>query len=475
MTSVSSGGDKLDVPFLRSLLGFAYNWHVNVVRHRHLDLALRRRLGAQGRHRADRDGRDGHSVGAALVPALHGHAPRLRLPRRADARDDDRRRADEAGRGDRRAARDRAVERAKADGYAALSVSVERGDRRRASNFLGQRVRAGARGGQDPHAAPDAARLARSSIHGHELRDERRVDRVVDRRLPVEDLGARGLELRHRAVGELDRDHRVVGSVRRPRSAGTAGCRRAASPPRSGRSPRTRSPPSGRGRPSPRPDGEAHHGALREAADQLALVRAASRRTRRAPRSPRRTSPDRDSRRAARRTSARRRAVARAARAGSSRAGGAPGRGRRRARAGRARSRRGRGRGRTRPRPRPRRAARRRSRPARARIGKRRQPPFELGAQPLVVRRQREMLAERLERLVGGEARARASRSRTARRSARGSRSSGSRSGRSPASAGRRSRRPSRARPRAPRSSRPRRRGGRCRRPGARGASGASS
>src|SRR5581483_5843544 len=37
-------------------------------------------------------------------------------------------------------------------------------------------------------------------------------------------------------------------------------------------------------------------------------------------------------------------------------------------------------------------------------VGQRRQPALELGPVLLVVRRQREVLAERLERLVGGEA-----------------------------------------------------------------------
>ena len=114
------------------------------------------------------------------------------------------------------------------------------------------------------------------------------------------------------------------------------------------------------------------------------------------------------------------------------------------------------------------RTRRRRSRgvgPPRADVGEGRQHRLDALAQVLVVGRQRELLAEVLERLVDGEARARAWRSRRGRRSARGSRSSGSRSGRSPASAGRRPRSPARATPRARRSSRPRRRGGRCRRP----------
>ena len=70
--------------------------------------------------------------------------------------------------------------------------------------------------------------------------------------------------------------------------------------------------------------------------------------------------------------------------------------------------------------------------PALARVLDRRERLLHLLAIALEVRRQREPLAQVLRVLVGGEARARAWRSRTARPTARGSRSSGSRSGRSP-------------------------------------------
>ena len=97
-------GDRLDVPFLRSLLGFAYNWHVDVF---DTDISISRYVDAWGR-KGDTaliaiDG--GHSVGAGwfrLFPdTLRGYG----YVDERDARDDGRRRPDPAGPGDRRAAR----------------------------------------------------------------------------------------------------------------------------------------------------------------------------------------------------------------------------------------------------------------------------------------------------------------------------------------------------------------------------------
>ena len=60
---------------MRSMLTHAYNWHVSRARHRHPDLRVRRRLGPQGRHGADRD-RGGPPPRRRLVPPL----PRVGSP-----------------------------------------------------------------------------------------------------------------------------------------------------------------------------------------------------------------------------------------------------------------------------------------------------------------------------------------------------------------------------------------------------------
>jgi GNAT superfamily N-acetyltransferase len=120
-------GDKLDVPFLRSLLGFAYNWHVNAF---DTDISLSRYVDAWGR-KGDTaliamDA--GHSVGAAwyrlFSDTLRGYGyldeetPEMTIvvvPTRQHE-----------GIGTQLATA--LLERAAADGYAAISVSVERGD-----------------------------------------------------------------------------------------------------------------------------------------------------------------------------------------------------------------------------------------------------------------------------------------------------------------------------------------------------------
>jgi GNAT superfamily N-acetyltransferase len=120
-------GDKLDVPFLRSLLGFAYNWHVNVF---DTDISISRYVDAWGR-KGDTaliamDG--GHPVGAGwfrLFPdTLRGYGyiddqtPEMTVvvvPTRQDE-----------GIGGQLVSA--LLERAKAGGYGAISVSVERGN-----------------------------------------------------------------------------------------------------------------------------------------------------------------------------------------------------------------------------------------------------------------------------------------------------------------------------------------------------------
>jgi GNAT superfamily N-acetyltransferase len=128
--------DKLDVPFMRSLLGFAYNWHVNAF---DTDISISRYVDAWGR-KGDTaliamDG--GHSVGAGwfrLFPdTLRGYGyvdeetPEMTIvvvPTRQDE-----------GIGAKLVTA--LLERAKADGYAAVSVSVERGDPDE-GRFMGQ-------------------------------------------------------------------------------------------------------------------------------------------------------------------------------------------------------------------------------------------------------------------------------------------------------------------------------------------------
>jgi GNAT superfamily N-acetyltransferase len=128
---VSSGevvirrGDRLDVPFLRSLLGFAYNWHVAVF---DTDVSISRYVDGWGR-RGDTAliaMQGGHSIGAAwyrLFPEtspgyafLDAETPEVTavvVPTRQ-------------GQGIGAKLLGSLVERAKAEGYPALSVSVRR-------------------------------------------------------------------------------------------------------------------------------------------------------------------------------------------------------------------------------------------------------------------------------------------------------------------------------------------------------------
>ncbi len=119
-------GDKLDVPFLRSLLGHAYNWHVTVF---DTDIAISRYADGWGR-RGDAaliamDG--GHSVGAGWYrlfrESLPGYGfvdaetPELTIvvvPTRQ-------------GEGIGARLLEALLARARADGFEGISVSVERG------------------------------------------------------------------------------------------------------------------------------------------------------------------------------------------------------------------------------------------------------------------------------------------------------------------------------------------------------------
>jgi GNAT superfamily N-acetyltransferase len=127
VTVVVRRGDRLDVPFLRSLLAFAYNWHVT---HFETDISISHYVDGWGR-KGDTSVvamEDGHSVGAAwfrLFPEdspgygfLDAETPELTLvvvPTKQHL-----------GIGEQLL--DALVERARGEGYEALSVSVQRGD-----------------------------------------------------------------------------------------------------------------------------------------------------------------------------------------------------------------------------------------------------------------------------------------------------------------------------------------------------------
>jgi GNAT superfamily N-acetyltransferase len=127
-------GDRLDVPFLRSLLAHAYNWHVTVF---DTDISISRYVDGWGR-KGDTaliamDG--GHSVGAGWyrlfregVPGygfVDDATPELTIvvvPSRQ-------------GEGIGQELLAALIARAKADGYAGLSISTERGTRE-SENYL---------------------------------------------------------------------------------------------------------------------------------------------------------------------------------------------------------------------------------------------------------------------------------------------------------------------------------------------------
>jgi L-amino acid N-acyltransferase YncA len=127
MTVVVRRGDRLDVPFLRSLLAFAYNWHVA---HFETDISISHYVDGWGR-KGDTSViamEDGHSIGAAwfrLFPEqrpgygfVDDGTPEMTIvvvPTKQQ-------------RGVGEQLLDALVERAEGDGYRALSVSIRRGD-----------------------------------------------------------------------------------------------------------------------------------------------------------------------------------------------------------------------------------------------------------------------------------------------------------------------------------------------------------
>ena len=90
-------------------------------------------------------------------------------------------------------------------------------------------------------------------IHGRSSVDERRVDRVVDRRLAVEHLGARRLELRDRACGRARPGSPGRRCRARSRSAGTAAGPSSQPSTVGDEARRRRSPPTAAGGRSPSP------------------------------------------------------------------------------------------------------------------------------------------------------------------------------------------------------------------------------
>ena len=127
MTVLVRRGDRLDVPFLRSLLAFAYNWHVSAFE---TDVSISHYVDGWGRSgdAALVATEAGHSVGAAwyrLFTSMNpgygfvdGETPEMTLvvvPTKQ-------------GHGIGQQLLDALLERAKLEGYDALSVSVHRGD-----------------------------------------------------------------------------------------------------------------------------------------------------------------------------------------------------------------------------------------------------------------------------------------------------------------------------------------------------------
>ena len=203
-------GDKLDVPFLRSLLAHAYNWHVAGFDTRHLDLALRRRLGTAGRHGADRDGRAAIRSARAGSGSSAPRRPGYGFVDEDDARADDRRRPGPAGRGDRQELLAALLERAQQAGYPALSVVECQARPSPTSEYLRRGLRAGGR----------RARRARAQRSRGERRPAVREPRVEStRRTPGRSRGRSATRGRARRRPPP----RAVAARARPNSTGITG------------------------------------------------------------------------------------------------------------------------------------------------------------------------------------------------------------------------------------------------------------
>ena len=127
MTVLVRRGDRLDVPFLRSLLVFAYNWHVNAFE---TDVSISHYVDGWGR-KGDASVvamEAGHSVGAAWYRLFTSMNPGYGFV------DDDTPELTlvvvptKQGQGIGEQLLDAVLERAKLEGFDALAVSVHRGD-----------------------------------------------------------------------------------------------------------------------------------------------------------------------------------------------------------------------------------------------------------------------------------------------------------------------------------------------------------
>ena len=126
MTVVIRRGDRLDVPFLRSLLGFAYNWHVSAFE---TDVSISHYVDGWGR-KGDAaliamDG--GHSVGAAWFRLFPSVSPGFGFVDEATPEMTIVVVPTKQGKGIGEQLIDALLERAKSDGFPAISASVHRG------------------------------------------------------------------------------------------------------------------------------------------------------------------------------------------------------------------------------------------------------------------------------------------------------------------------------------------------------------
>ena len=264
LTRVMSPGRRLDVPFLRSLLLHAYSRHVNA-----LDTEDPLSCYVDGWGRAATRPSSRWTRGTRSAPGwyrLFGAGRRVRLRRRADPRADGRRRAFASGRGHRagaargdpRARRRPGLPRPSRSPMRAATPrggfharGFEQRSERPASGHAARRSEGDGIQGRAPPGRPGRSR-GRSATRGRAPR------RPPPRAAPRGGGRTRPGSPDRGAVADRDRRQRAgaSSSTRRPRDE-----------------PRERDHAAGRGRPAPSPTREAHHRALREAAEHDPLVR----------------------------------------------------------------------------------------------------------------------------------------------------------------------------------------------------------